>query len=120
MDQSDIVASLSNYHAETPDYRRGYDQGWEDAYKELGRQDMESTPPLLRRFFWYPTERYHGEKPRWIERKAAGSDEWCNPILSIRLLHGVLHIRIGRIVRGPGSEKCAECARDEKEATDAG
>lgn len=105
-------ASIDLYKKESNDYRRGYDTGWDDAYRELEARDLKSTPPWFRRFFWYPKESYDGEKIPWMAD--GGEDQWCNPIWSIRLWGGVLHIRYGWKARTIESGPCNKCTAEDK------
>lgn len=108
-DDADEPEWVSVYHGESPDFRRGWDMGWEAAYKELERKDWRYTPPLLRRFFWHPLDSFC-EKPAWfIRNKVAATDEWCNPVVGIRLRGGVLYVRYHWKLRHVDSTVCKVC-----------
>jgi hypothetical protein len=94
------------YKAGSADYRAGYDRGWDDAYHEMAGHDESCIPPLFRRFFWYPASDYGGDRIPWLDWSA---DEWCNPVLSVRMRRGVLHIRCGRRVRLSQDGRCKRC-----------
>lgn len=110
-DQSE--EGLRLYKAGSPDYQRGYDRGWDDAYHELAQRDETSTPPWFRRFFWYPIEKYDKKDRRKLLHLNEGHDEWCNPVFGIRLKGGVLHIRYSRKLRLPTDGRCAECIAED-------
>lgn len=108
--------ALSNvlYRAESHDFQRGYDRGWDDALLELETEDWDAVPPLLRRFFWHPKEGFDVTLLR-LHLFDFSEDEHCNPVLNIRLLHGVLSIRYGRKLRSPRDGECDQCRKDEEE-----
>lgn len=110
MSDSTEVLSDVLYRASSPDFRQGYDRGWDDAYLELSTEDWRYTPPLLRRFYWYPKE--PGSRGRWLDLSA---DEYCNKVVSIRLWGGLLHIRYNRKLRWPTDGRCEKCIREEQE-----
>jgi hypothetical protein len=105
-------ASIDFYKTQSPDYQRGYDKGWEDAYRELEVKDEQCTPPWFRRFFWYPKSNFDGDKVPYLTN--LGHDDWCNPVLGIRLRGGVLNIRYGWKRRMPKDGQCNKCAAEEK------
>lgn len=101
-------ASIDFRKTQSPDYQLGYDRGWEDAYRELSERDEHAVPPWFRRFFWYPRESFDSDwRPLMI---STGHDEYCNPVLGIRVWGGVLNIRHGWKVRMPKDGPCRKCA----------
>lgn len=72
------------------------------------REAERAIPPLLRRFFWWPTETIseeHQKRIFWL----GGGDEYCNDTIGIRLKGGVLFIRRNRRVRLEPHPECPKC-----------
>ena len=114
MSGSTEVLSNVLYRAQSHDFQRGYDRGWDDAYLEMGMEDWAATPPFFRRFYWHDKEGFDVTllKLHLFDR---GEDEYCNPVLNLRLWNGVLSIRYGRKVRSPQDGVCDQCRKDEEE-----
>lgn len=94
-------------------YQDGFSDGWERAYEQLAERDLESVPPLLRRFFWGSWSTYDDDYRPWFRsRREAGDDEFCNPVVSVRMPGGLLHIRVGRRVRTAKDGLCDECLKE--------
>lgn len=97
-------------------YQDGFSDGWDRAYEELSERDTSSVPPLLRRFYWSPWSTYEDDYRPWFRgRREAGGDEHCNPVVSVRLRGGLLHIRVGRKVRSAKDGDCDDCVREQAE-----
>lgn len=113
----DDPAALAAWKAESADYRRGYEQGEKDEQEWAAEKDERSIPPLLRRFYWYDNDRFAEDwKIPWISGPGTnGHDEWCNPVVGIRLLGGVLYVRVGRKLRLPLDGPCAACLEEMKD-----
>lgn len=108
------IQALSNtlYWAESDDFRRGYNRGWDDAALEQDEKDESFTPPWFRRYFWYPMETFcEDSRPRF---GYLSHDDHCNPLLGVRLRGGVLNIRYGRKVRTAKDGLCRTCRSEDE------
>jgi len=99
-----VIRTLEQWSAQPEAWQDAYLEGAKDAHKEAER----AIPPLLRRFFWWPTETITEEYQRkilWL----GGGDEYCNDTIGIRLRGGVLFVRRNRKVRLEPHPECPKC-----------